>query len=48
VEEGLAVAGPEGTWLYTATNVNAAPAGGKVLVEVSDLPGNITTGEAHL
>lgn len=45
VEEGLAVAGPEGPWLYTATNANVAPAGGKVLVQVSDLAGNVTKKE---
>jgi len=48
VEDGFAVANPEGTWLYTAANANATPAGGKVLVDVRDLPGNITTGEARL
>lgn len=48
LEEGPAVASPEGTWFYTATNVNANRAGGKVLVQVSDLPGNISSGEASL
>jgi hypothetical protein len=48
VEEGFAVAAPEGTWIYTATNANVILAGGKVLIQVSDLPGNITTGEEPL
>lgn len=48
VEEGPAVAGPEGTWFYTAIITNTTPAGGKVIVQVSDLPGNITAGEASL
>jgi hypothetical protein len=50
VEEGAAIAAPEGndTWIYTATIANTAPAGGKVSVEASDLPGNSTTAEQVL
>lgn len=50
VEEGAANAAPEGndTWIYTATASNATPAGGKVSVQASDLPGNVTTKELAL
>jgi len=50
VEEGAAIAAPEGKdfWIYTATTANAAPAGGKVSVQASDLPGNVTTKEQAL
>lgn len=48
VEEGPALAGPDETWLYTAIITNTTPAGGKLIVQASDLPGNITTGEASL
>lgn len=50
VEEGAANAAPEGndTWVYTATASNATPAGGKVSVQASDLPGNVTTKELAL
>lgn len=50
VEEGAAIAAPEGKdfWIYTATVANAAPAGGKVSVQASDLPGNVTTAEQAL
>lgn len=50
VEEGAAIAASEGKdfWIYTATVANAAPAGGKVSAQASDLPGNVTTAEQLL
>jgi hypothetical protein len=48
MEEGPAVVSPEGTWMYTATVANATPAGGKMVVEASDLAGNVTKEELVL
>jgi hypothetical protein len=50
VEEGAAIAAPDANdrWIYTATTANAAAAGGKVSVQASDLPGNVTTAEQAL
>ncbi|KAA2239726.1 hypothetical protein F0L74_26400 [Chitinophaga agrisoli] len=50
LEEGPAIADPAGgdTWTYVATIENAAPAGGKVVVQAKDLPGNTTTEELAL
>jgi len=48
LEEGTATITPEGTWLYTATVANVTPVGGKVLVQVSDLAGNVTKEELVL
>jgi hypothetical protein len=49
VEEGNATPDAKGyTWTYTATSVNDNPSGGKIEVFVSDVPGNITTGEQAL
>jgi hypothetical protein len=42
VEEGQAQADASGyVWTYTAVQINDAIAGGKIVVSVSDLPGNI-------
>jgi hypothetical protein len=49
VEEGEAV--PDATgyeWLYTATVANESVAGDRVIVSVSDMPGNITREEQDL
>lgn len=50
LEQGPALISPEdgGTWAYTATVANAAPAGGKVIATASDLAGNITNQESAL
>ncbi|WP_119079997.1 hypothetical protein [Chitinophaga alhagiae] len=50
VEEGQAVPvpGEKDIWLYTATTSNGAAAGGKVKVQVNDLPGNVTEEETVL
>jgi hypothetical protein len=49
VEEGNATPDAKGyTWIYTATSVNDNPSGGKIEVFVSDVPGNVTTGEEAL
>jgi hypothetical protein len=49
VEEGAALpAGNSLTWRYTATRPNDALHGDKIEVTVSDLPGNLTTGEQTL
>lgn len=50
VEEGAAITAPEGNdlWIYTATTANTAAAEGKVSVQASDLPGNVTTAEEAL
>lgn len=49
LEEGAAIQqGDEDDWLYTATTLNNSPAGGTVVVEARDLPGNKTTKEILL
>lgn len=50
LEAGNAVANPESAdfWTYTATTSNPDGASGIVKVQVSDLPGNVTTQELSL
>jgi hypothetical protein len=44
VEEGNAVMNVNGIdWIYTATVANASLAGDKIMIEVSDIPGNETS-----
>ncbi|MHB2149558.1 hypothetical protein ACX8XP_10910 [Calditrichota bacterium LG25] len=46
VEEGDAVLQDNGLdWIYTCTADNTDTAGDKIVIKVSDKPGNITTGE---
>ena len=46
VEAGSAIrVGDQDSWIYTATVFHNSPAGGKVVVEVQDTPGNITVQE---
>jgi hypothetical protein len=46
LEEGIAVQQDNGIdWLYTTTSENGNLAGDKIVVRVSDLPGNSTTSE---
>lgn len=45
LETGEAVRLSSGSFRYTATTVNAAVSGGKVVVRVSDHPGNVTVEE---
>jgi hypothetical protein len=43
VEQGLAVAEAGGSsWKYTATTVNGDLSGDKIVIRVSDIPGNLT------
>lgn len=49
VEKGFAVQQPDlADWLYTATTQNGDLAGDKVVVRVSDVPGNLTQMESNL
>lgn len=49
VESGPALQqGEQDIWVYTATTVNSDPAGGRVVVEARDMPGNTTTRELGL
>lgn len=49
IEEGLAVLSANGAdWIYTATAVNTDLPGTKLMISVSDIPGNITTQEVVL
>jgi hypothetical protein len=46
VEEGMAVRQSNGLdWIYTVSAVNNNIAGDKIVIRISDMPGNITTGE---
>ncbi len=43
VEKGAAVLGADGLdWVYTATVANANLSGDKIVIQASDLPGNVT------
>lgn len=49
LEEGVAIRqGEQDTWVYTATTFNGSPSGCRVVVQVRDMPGNITTRETVL
>lgn len=49
VEKGTALVEPNGLdWKYKTESVNASPAGSRVIVRVSDLPGNVTVKEAMI
>ena len=49
IEEGDALKqGDTDQWQYTATVLNAAPAGCKIIVEARDMPGNVTAVEKIL
>lgn len=49
IETGAAAQqGEQDIWIFTATQFNNDPVGGKVVVEVRDLPGNVSTREFQL
>ncbi|MDR1172745.1 MAG: hypothetical protein LBL24_09850 [Bacteroidales bacterium] len=48
VEEGYAVNSVAGLWVYTATAKNESPAGCKIVVSASDMPGNVTENNFEL
>lgn len=45
VEQGMAVADAGAAWKYTATAVNSDLSGDKIVIKVSDIPGNLTLEE---
>jgi hypothetical protein len=49
VEHGMAVIQPGSIWWrYTATATNESLAGDKIIIRVSDIPGNLTTQEKEI
>ena len=49
IEEGAAIlSGNKADWIYTATVVNPALTGTKLIVSAADIPGNVTTQEVVL
>jgi hypothetical protein len=48
IENGAAAQKPTGEWIYKVTTVNPDWKGNRVVVKVSDLPGNVVQGEAVL
>ena len=49
IEEGLAILSTNGAdWIYTATAVNPALTGTKLIMSAADIPGNVTTQEVVL
>jgi hypothetical protein len=48
VEEGEAVQSIGSLWIYTATQINDNLEGDKIVVAVSDLPGNVTRKETEI
>lgn len=45
VEQGMAVVEAGASWKYTATAVNSDLSGDKIVIKVSDIPGNLTLEE---
>ncbi|MDR0602893.1 MAG: hypothetical protein LBG80_01150 [Bacteroidales bacterium] len=48
IEEGNAVKSAKDSWIYTAVKNNTTLKGNKIIITVSDIPGNCTTAEENL
>lgn len=49
VEHGLAIQSPNGVdWIYTTTQANASLAGDRIVIQATDIPGNVTEQQKNL